>query len=366
MVQQKWTKESITKTLVDWNSRGYSFLAKDLDNEFRGIYQSIKKEFGNIPNALDEAGIDYKDINGKVPMGYWTGDRIKKEIAKRLENGEKLNSESMRREEGGLFIAIYRRYGSWYNFLKAMGIDNPYSHNRRWSDERIKKEILDRRREGKSLVRASVKKDNIQLFKAVEKYWGTWEDSLEKIGLHEDEFKEKYRSKERIATALKQRFSLGKSLKWKDIKEDDIELYRGIQKFFKKKTTALEFAGIPTKKWDVNRIKKELLERKEQGLSMKQADIRRDNPTLVRQCLLKVGRWENVLKLIGDDNLDYTPRKPRGYWSKERIEEIMLKRKENGEGLRRCEVARDYPGIESAVQSQFGNWSKLLNKINEK
>jgi hypothetical protein len=91
------------------------------------LYSAIKRHFGNLPNALEVAGIPMRRRE------VWTKARIIGLIRHRQEHGPPL--AHVWRDDKRLFSAATKHFGNWRNALKAALV--PIRKRERWSKSKI-------------------------------------------------------------------------------------------------------------------------------------------------------------------------------------------------------------------------------------
>lgn len=112
-------------------------------------------------------------------------ERVKREI-RTIYSPDAEKPANIAKEHTLLYVKACKAFGTWRNALEACGIDYESSRkNRKWTRERIIKEINRLRAEGSSL-RPSVlrKNDNTTLVSAAEYHFGSWRRAIESCGIN--------------------------------------------------------------------------------------------------------------------------------------------------------------------------------------
>jgi hypothetical protein len=112
-------------------------------------------------------------------------ERVKREIGT-IYSPDAEKPANIAKEHTLLYVKACKAFGTWRNALEACGIDYESSRkNRKWTRERIIKEINRLRAEGSSL-RPSVlrKNDNMTLVSAAEYHFGSWGRAVESCGIN--------------------------------------------------------------------------------------------------------------------------------------------------------------------------------------
>lgn len=278
-VRKVWTKESLGEMLKERNQKDLGMRISDIKKEYPNteyypsIGYAIKKFWGGYEKAIEELGL--KGFPQK--QGYWTEERITEMLYKRQEQGLGINVDAIRDEMGGAMIWVYRKYGSWNLFIEKIGLrEQPediltdirtryengqsllltdvrkedrylvrriYYKYGKWENavravgidyeqykeqllaeqkidriEKLHHTVLERYRQGKSMEAKNVKEEDKELYKEVMRLYGGFKKMYERMGIQPK--KETVWTKERILTAIKEKYERGESLRWKEVKAD--------------------------------------------------------------------------------------------------------------------------------------------------
>ena len=91
------------------------------------LRRSVTKHFGTWRRAVESLGL------GSELRRLWTDQAVLDAILHRRAAG--LSLYTTRREDNGLFVAAFHRFGSWLNALQAVGIDARVRES--WSEEKV-------------------------------------------------------------------------------------------------------------------------------------------------------------------------------------------------------------------------------------
>lgn len=242
-----WTKETVDIEIMERIKKGLDMSPKVVKIENKTLHIKGMEFYGGWKEALAAHGVDYRDWYTQELKGYWTEEAIIKEIKERLDKELSLTLSIVMKEHPSLVPNGIKIFGSWGDALDAAGIDHNDWYRQRpdgyWTEEVIKKELLKRKAEGKSLVQTEVAKDNPALRGAVVKKFKSWKQGLVAIG--EDPVKHTVQrecrkwSKETVIAELQLRNDNGLSLKSHDVSKEDSGLYRNATKYFGNWKTAL-------------------------------------------------------------------------------------------------------------------------------
>ena len=111
-------------------------------------------------------------------------ERVKREI-KNIFGTDAQKPTNIAKEYSSLYIKACKAFGSWKCAIEACGMDYESSrNNRKWTRERIKKEILRLGGNGNTLRPSILKKDGMTtLVSAAEYHFGSWRRAVESCGL---------------------------------------------------------------------------------------------------------------------------------------------------------------------------------------
>ncbi|MFI5324124.1 MAG: hypothetical protein ACHQ6U_11510 [Thermodesulfobacteriota bacterium] len=111
-------------------------------------------------------------------------ERVKREI-KNIFGTDAQKPANIAKEYSSLYIKACKAFGSWKCAIEACGLDYESSrNNRKWTRERIKREILRLGGNGNSLRPSVLRKDGLTtLVSAAEYHFGSWRRAVESCGL---------------------------------------------------------------------------------------------------------------------------------------------------------------------------------------
>lgn len=122
-----WTKGKVINGLRALAAEhGKSYLRPSNLQEKEGdLLSAASVIFGSFKTAVKKTGYDYEKIIGKKPHGYWTKEKIIKELrALAEEHGESyLNQSNLEEKESKLLSAAFELFGSLKAAVEAAGYD---------------------------------------------------------------------------------------------------------------------------------------------------------------------------------------------------------------------------------------------------
>lgn len=246
----------------------------------------------------------------------------------------------------------------------------------RWNEELILSTIQKLNSSGEDLRDIAAQKNHRKLYRAARAHLGSWRNSLRKAGISYREVEERIygvrreQEKKQLLESLRKAHDSGVKLDMTSIVDDPDHkiLYWSSKKFYSGRTAwedCLTDAGLDPKsivlqqKWTKQKIKKQMLQRNEKGLSCKRKDL----PTeLARAIDRNYGTYEEaIIALKLDPEKNVTSRRRT---SSQLIEEIksfdseginlsssFIKRQKRNKGLRRTyfNSCRRFDGWENAL-----------------
>lgn len=207
MPRFKWTRDRILLEIRRLAARGERLSTRRMSAiGLGGMVTAAYALFGTWRKAIDESGVDAPRSRAR----HWTVERITIEIRRMVAEGEDVSHSGARRVNGRLVAAAYRHpeLGNWGKALQAAGLD-PEEHRRRrrWSRDRIVKEIQGRAARGESPAFGATVDDDPGLVAAAcnKRHFGSWAAAVEAAGFDYDRCRRRHRwTREGILATIKQ------------------------------------------------------------------------------------------------------------------------------------------------------------------
>lgn len=163
-----WTEARVVAKIQDRYIAGAPLTAPALVE--RSLAVAAKRRFGSWPAAVEAAGLQNKIALKELPR-RWSRELVIQEILAWHQSGRPLTE--VHRSSKPLASAANNWFGSWRAALCAAGL----SPTRRiWSKQVVIDEILDRHRNGRSLI--SNHPSNINLVAAAQRHFGSWRKAI--------------------------------------------------------------------------------------------------------------------------------------------------------------------------------------------
>ncbi|MBC8394537.1 MAG: hypothetical protein H8E17_18460 [Deltaproteobacteria bacterium] len=181
----QWSRQKIISALIDLESRREGLSVKVIKKSNAALYAAARRHFGSWGLALAAAGIKLpsrhrKQIND-ANRTRWTQENIIETILRCAVNRQPLLSSKVR--PASLRIAATRVFGSWYKALCVAGVEPSGGRYQKWSKERIKRELLTRLKNKKSIHPSDIHQDDPKLRAAIDRWFDGWADSFLYAGI---------------------------------------------------------------------------------------------------------------------------------------------------------------------------------------
>jgi hypothetical protein len=136
------------------------------------LYRAAIKAYGSWESAIKACGLNYEDI-------VLCRVRGKDEIIEYIRLLPNKRSKYNQNNNGYLYSAAVRMFGSWKAAIVAAGFDyNDIMQNEWWDKNRVIKEI----RSLDNMTAGDVQGNNSSLMNAASKYFGSWKEAVTSAG----------------------------------------------------------------------------------------------------------------------------------------------------------------------------------------
>jgi len=170
-------------------------------------------------------------------------------IVQRDNQKQGLTEESALRDDAELHALACQCFGTWDTALQYAGISiQRLVYERKYGPEAVKRRLARMCREGHSLVAAHVRSRDPHLYRAALRQFATWEDALRAAGINPEHIR-CYRpaqrpSKQQVLETLINRQQQGLSLRWSDICRENRAFAVVTKHMFGSWARALAAAGV--------------------------------------------------------------------------------------------------------------------------
>jgi hypothetical protein len=345
IVRHKWSPERVVQVLQARHSQGQSLWSRHQPAEGALRYAAVRY-FGSWTKALVAAGL--RNPN----QLQWTPQRVVEELQARNRAGARLTFSHL---DGALKAAIRAHFGNWSAVRVAAGLPttSPAPVPRRWSAAKVVRELQTRLAQGLSLKAD----DNKRLWKAARRYFGSWHEALEAVGVKRE------RPRRWTKQMVLDEITAGQR---QGLFEDTTRpCCRGLgsaaRTFFGSWWQALIVAGVIAPgarrknqgpKWTRQRVLAAIQDRYVRGLPLTTESDR----SLATAAARYFGNWYEARVAAGIPV--GKPPRPRRRWSEGKILAAIRDRERRGLPLKGIH-GRDY-GLASAATRYFGSWNLAL------
>ena len=166
--------------------REYGLSPKRSKHRDARLYRAALKYFGSWNDALEAAGINWRNVRMDAKPQRHDKQKILEMIRERHISGLTLVWSEVCCENRTLAQAAKQLFGSWSRALVAAGIGSKgqrVGRGRKWNAQKVIAQIQKRHRQDKSLVRKVVYKDDPSLVHAAWRYFGQWHAAIEAAGI---------------------------------------------------------------------------------------------------------------------------------------------------------------------------------------
>lgn len=185
----KWSKEKIISDIQELNRQNIPLNAINIMKTNVKLYGASRSYFGSWKDAVEAAGFDYDTINHKNTEKSWSKQIVIDEIVQfAIEDGN-LRSDYVQKKYTKLHSAAQRYFKSWKDAVEAAGFDYDNIKKIKWTKEIIIMSILDLKNQNNSLTSSDIQKNNMPLFQASCRIFGSWKNAVEAAGINYKEIK---------------------------------------------------------------------------------------------------------------------------------------------------------------------------------
>src|SRR5947199_3135063 len=178
MGKQKWTREAISRRILDLDAKGYP-LTVGRPGVSQALYQAGSRIFGSWRNALQAAGLS-PDRGSRAEK--WPPARILMVIRNLSRRRRPLRKKELEERFGSMVSAARRIFGSWSRAILASGVD-PAKLRRvvPCTRERVLETLLTRALRNQPVSARLMEPRSI--VEAGRRFFGSWPATLEAAGL---------------------------------------------------------------------------------------------------------------------------------------------------------------------------------------
>ncbi len=276
--RESWSKERIIRILKGMTSAELQY--KLVRQARPRLCDAAGKHFGSWGAAVTAAGHDYEAV--LKHSRRWRGpEDVVEALRVWSDRHGTISARAVSRTDCALYSAIYRFFSSMQEAAAAGNL--PYAAKARsWSREDVLKGLRTRKKAGRSLQPLRVREDEQKLYEACLRYFGTFDQGLQAIGVDPS-----------------------KVIKWCRLRDGDVvrelrewsaehgplscqkvggRLYSAARRHFGSLKAAADAAGVPyvrkVQDWSADKVIDALRQRRQDGRPVDQTTIRKENQSL--------------------------------------------------------------------------------------
>ncbi len=180
--RKSWSEELVIKTIQTRYMNGSALNPQDLQLEDSSLLAAGRRYFGSWSKALEAAHVPPvpRHWTMRHRRGYWTRDLLLEEIRRHAAQGDPLYAHAMQSIDNCLVSAATYHFGSWAEALEAAGFDaDSIRATRRHTAASVIEQIGKLLTSGQEVVESTVSRDDYTLYRAAQKYFGSWQKAVE-------------------------------------------------------------------------------------------------------------------------------------------------------------------------------------------
>lgn len=185
----RWDRELVLESIRQLHTSGTSLNASYIMETDSKLYGAARKHLGSWKEAIEAAGLDYKEINLRSDEKQWDRDTIVEEIQRLASEGEVLNSDYVQRRYTKLHSASQRYFKSWGEAVNTAGFDYDGIKGIKWSEETVVVQIMELSNDGVDLSSSNMQKEYMSLFQAGCRIYGSWKSAISAAGLDYNDYR---------------------------------------------------------------------------------------------------------------------------------------------------------------------------------
>ena len=247
------TREDVIREIVERELRNQGLSVEVVLREAPNLHIDACDHFGTWDTALRYAGISRRRLGAE---GGYSRERVLQKIGRLCQDGYSLRAGHNQRRDPELYDAARRHFGGWKRALRAAGIDlkkaGLRTQPRRLDKQAIITALRQRQREGRSLRRCDVSREDRTLATAAKHAFLSWWRALEAAALAPDVPQDRGRlqrwSKQLVIEAIQRRQQDGKPVSVTSARNDDAPLEAAARRHFGSWAEAIRASGIALEK----------------------------------------------------------------------------------------------------------------------
>ena len=366
-----WNKERVIQKLKVLNEQSEDLSCYHCQFKYQGLYNAAARYFGNWGNAIKAAGIDYDLIRQKHKK--YTQEELLNWLRDLKTQGISLNYATIRSIDMGKVSAIEKRFGSYRSAVETLGLDyrsirKSNSSRKYWTKTKIIEELKTLKANGEDIRPTALARNHSGLMDSArdffinsEEMYGAAEIDATQIGML------KKWTKDGVISTLKELNSKKECIRPRALCKKHAGLYKAGVSFFGNPANMYKAADIDISSIDYqpqlsHRYSKEkviqaLKNLHSEGKDISPTAIERDYPGLNQARKRFFTGFSEMYSASGFDPTQYVKHK-HGYWSKEKVIELIRELDAAGEELPYRSVRLHHGDLTTASYRFFPSWNE--------
>ena len=303
---------------------------------------------------------------------HWTRERIVQAIQEMRSERKPLNAAAAARMDGSLYVTARGKFGSWSSALKAAGVVDPSRvrlHRPAWTRESLRRELMRARTAGELAAgrRKSYFRTHPGILRPAMRLFGSWVQALEAVGLERIGAAPVKWTKRLVGRRIAERQKRGLSLRYAEVRKEEARLATMASRLFGRPWSELVanlgylYPGYT--RWTRRRVAQVILGLRRMREPLNAGSLeKRGHAALLGAARKLFGSWDAALRAAG---VDPTRTRLRKRWSRQAIRERILELGRAGRSLMDRDLRNSGEArLVAAARTHFGKpWSKLIKEI---
>jgi len=231
------SKKELIEEVMKYYDQGIHVYSNNILKINKELHNKAIAKFHSWKNVIEACGIEYESILVQKPSGFWTEERLIKEMKKIFKKEKKLNSKFMQDNYSDIYSAGCKLFDNWDTCIIKAGFElEKIKIVKKWNEEKVISEIKKCKSQNIALSAKNIRDVYLPLYKAAIRYFDNWKEALKQAGINVEDTqmrKEKgYWTKEVVIKHVKEMYRNGEPLNVFYVKTNHSSLYKKGEQFF--------------------------------------------------------------------------------------------------------------------------------------
>ena len=371
-----WTKDRVISEIRRLEASGANLSFSDVRREYPALIQYALEFFGKWYPLLDSLGIDSRKYRKQVSPNYWTQVRILDTIKELKAAGNDIRPIALIKTHPGLMGSARRKFKNIELMYFQAGIDpSEIGMLRKWTKEKITSSLIELQRDGIDIKPSNLIENGYDgLIQAGRRLFGNLNAAYEAAGLNlastGHKKKRCYRyTKDNAIQYLLELKEKGENISPKSLEHHHFGLYQAGIELFGSTWNFYEAAGLPPLDhvtlrksgfWIKDKIIEEIVRLDKIGEDLHLRAIKKNFLPLEHGAYRTFGSWHAACEAAKISPEKYRTHFNKGYYTKEKIIELILELKKKNQNLLGSAVQKSNSSLFAAATTRFGTWYDAL------